>query len=330
MRYVTRSYALRFIMTLMCFWPLFGHATAPLAPINYSSLHWAGSHQEWEAATDGAPSAYYEPTQPTMIYFYYHQDIPQPLDSPTSSESNESFPTLIEYWLAQGYNVGLWPWEDDMDAADLTQAIKNYQYALSQFRGPELRFIGHARGSTMALWFAQQLISDWDSTNTEIELTQIPDQIVLLEPSDSAISLPNTNTLNLAELYQQTLMQLKAEGIVISCYLSAHKLKNATNNAARKILLEETALIALQPQYAETWNTTHQTLAAPWHYLRSIAFLPPDIMDDNQAALSASSPVIQIRQWMHSNAYLMQQQGNHTIDPTDDRFSAQQRNAPYQ
>ncbi len=327
MRYVIQNHALWLIITLGCFSPLISHASSYFAHVNSSGLHWAGSHHVQEAATDGSPSAYYDPTQPTMIYFYHHQEMPQLSYSTLPAEGDASFSVFIEDWLAQGYNVGLWPWGNEMDAADLTQAMHNYRQALSQFSGDELRFIGHARGSIMALKFTQQLISDWDSANTAIELAQIPDQIVLLEPSDSAISLPNINAISLAELYQQALQQLKAEGIVISCYLSAHKLQNVATNPARKILLEETALIALQPLYAKAWHTARQTLATPWHYLRSITFHPPDIMDDSQPALSAASPVIQIRQWMHSNAYLMQQQGNHTADPTDDRFRAQQRDS---
>ncbi|MEX2962039.1 hypothetical protein [Microbulbifer sp. TYP-18] len=318
-------------------------------------LYWFSYNNNYCKASSGSCSSHYDPTKPTLIYVHGWQ----PGTTVDNYRENfyggdyggPNVDTAVS-WLNEGYNVGIFYWNQFADELEVKYAEakiwvpngpKNMRYLLSNgiyqnystlssmselmsdeiasvmssFSGSRFVIAGHSLGSQMALTVAEDLT---DSVNANsINSNLLPDRVSLLDPFHSNGAKSYLNDRWPGEVTRDIVDKLKANNIAIDAYRSSAATSTIFIGDENIGLLNKVAFVELKPWYFWAWQQTEKHIAAKWHYLWSHAFSPTDLKDSGEDGLSASTSDTRVRILMNKDFRLVQDQGEYSRTPEDDR-----------
>ncbi len=313
-------------------------------------LYWYGNSTVTQKATDAA-NPYYANYKPTMIYVHGWQNgKTQLLSRETFDRSGDTGITqdLTASWRANGWNVGIFYWNQFSDEGDVKDAegkiwsanspklmrwrkangsygasfgtksmaqlfLDNYKTAMAGYQGNDVRLVGHSLGSQMVLVSAK-LISDAVDRG-ELPANLRPKRVALLDPAfiDGARSyLANRAPVDVGKDY---VTALTAKGVIFETLATSGVVGAATVPLANK-----TAFRELKPWYFGALDVVGKHNAAVWHYLWEFQYSPALTAGDNSQASGAATSNARTQTLMSSTKKGQHDNGAWTRTPADDTY----------
>lgn len=319
-------------------------------------LYWFGHDGTYAKSVKGSPNPYYNPHAPTVIYVHgwevgetrrlYREVFEYGfLDGP---EEN-----LAEAWLNDGWNVGVFYWNQfsdewlpnraeakiwtpasvarmrwrdsegalHYDAPDQSVSrlfFDAYRDAMKDYQGPHIRIVGHSFGNQLAIALAHQVL---DATRRHaLPQRLLPQRLALLDPAymgGNRLFLQQKTTQQQALGYAR---ELVAAGVLLEAYRTSMMMEFTPFTDKAEALLRLTALTDVPTWYFPPWDFQKKHVAAVWHYFWSYQFEPPGISGSQAPGLSASTPDARVKQLMRSPFRLLQVQGKFSTTPAGDRM----------
>lgn len=317
-------------------------------------LYWFGTDDNYEKAVPGHSNAYYNKYAPTVIYVHGWQNGATPKRSrETWNASDNGGPNLdlAHAWRQDGYNVGILYWNQFADEGEVKDAEakiwttngprsmrwrkSNGSYSsgpsknagqlmfealrdnMSDYQGSRLVIAGHSLGNQMALVISKKLKDGISAGNTNSKLK--PKRIALLDPFYSKGQKSYLNNKWVGEQCRSYVDSLKGWGVIIEAYRSSAASSTVFVGDENKGLLNKTAFVELKPWYFWSWQQTEKHIAARWHYFWSYDFAPTDLSGTSSDGLSASTSDNRVKTLMNGNQRLIQDRGQYSKSPSDDR-----------
>jgi len=347
-----------------------GAPAATIPGLDYG-LYWFGSGNVSRKAVAGEANPFYDPSRPTVIYIHGWQ-----LDT-TKTGKRETFnyaandPTngvnvnLADAWVAKGWNIGIFYWNQFADEGEVKDAeakiwsaagpkgmrfrLKDGTYAASgltksagelfadayvsamqaQTNGV-IRFAGHSLGNQMAVLGAK-LVSERIAAGKAPARIQ-PKRVALLDPFWSNGGKDFLGGKWTGEMTRIDAAALVSLGVVFERYKTSpiNDLWVGDRNAELTTLIGNTEI---QPEYIKVTDVAGRHIAAPNLYFQSFASAPPAACvadasgnkDCSGIAPSAVTGDTDIGQMMRSSFTWVQSAGSATEDPSDNVFDRRAR-----
>lgn len=315
-------------------------------------LYWYGANQQCEKAEPGFHNAYYDKTQPTVIYIHGWQLGSVEDESRTTFNPSESSGPDIDTafaWREKGWNIGVLYWNQFADEQELQDAEAkiwtpngnrgmrwldssgNYNDSgLSQsitdifthqildnmpdFSGSEFRLAGHSLGSQLALGVAHKL------HHSGVSQALQPQRVVLLDPFSSNNAKNYLGGEWVGERMDDIADELKTKNVALESYRSSAVASTIFIGDSNDSLLNKTAYTELLPWYFNAIQIAEKHNAAVWHYFWSFNFSAPRIGWSNSRAMSASTSTKDTISYMNSNKRFQHFTGQYSQSPSDDRM----------
>ena len=317
-------------------------------------IYWFQDQLVAQKAQPGISNPYYAPSRPTMIYVHgWQRDKTPLLYRETFDRRSESgiAQDLIAPWKSNGWNTGIFYWNQFADEADVKDAeakiwttagpkgmrwrksdgsyvsgtvaqsagqlmLASYSSALANYTGNDIRLVGHSLGSQMVVVTAK-LISDAVDRG-ELPVNLRPRRVVLLDPAfiGDPRSWLNNGTTGQAGL--SIVQALRQKGIIFES-LSTSSVSSA---ADIKAIMNETAYRELKPWYFGGLDLVGKHMAAVWSYLWEYSFAAPPLFGSGIPAVSAAASNAVAQSHMNSPNKMVHDQGAWTKTPADDTYKS--------
>ena len=307
-------------------------------------------------------STYYDPTKPTLIYVHgWQSDSVSELHRESFYESGDGWPEgedMANKWISAGYNIGIIYWNQFADESEVKDAeakiwsmegdqkmrwldnngtyhyndadkpvaeliLANYIEAMSNYKGDDLRIIGHSLGSQVAMRLTKLLI---DSANDgKINDNLVPARVSILDAYFSNGSKDYLDGEWVGEAVRDIADTLIANGIAIDSYRTSTASSSIFVGDENKALHNKLAFVEQSTSYFWTWEQAKKHRAAVWLYLWSIEYSSPEVNNDSSSAVSAAASNELVIKWMNANKHVKQASGGYSKDPSDDIYKLTDR-----
>lgn len=316
-------------------------------------LYWFGPDGQHQKAVAHEPNAYFNPYAPTVIYIHGWE----------VGETRRQYREIFDYgfiggprenlanaWLSQGWNVGVFYWNQfsdeispamaeakvwthrslsrmrwrdlegslhegpDKSATDLF--VESYASAMQDYQGPHIRIVGHSFGSQMAIVGSRKILDAIQQQTLPPHL--LPHRLALLDPAymgGQRAFLGNKTTSQAAYAHAQALI---AEDVVMETYRTSTLMWFTPITDMAMPLLSMTAYADVPTSYIAPWDFQKKHIASIWHYFWSFQFDSPTVLWSHAQGLSASTPDERVRQMMASPLRVVQVKGKFSKTPQDD------------
>ena len=313
-------------------------------------IYWYGDQITSQKAIPNSANPYYANSQPTLIYIHgWQRDKTPLLYRETFARSVDGGPAqdLTSAWKANGWNMGIFYWNQFSDEGDVNDAeakiwttsgakamrwrkadgsyvnsgitksagelfLESYKTALAGYTGNDIRLAGHSLGSEMVIVGAK-LISDAVDRG-ELPQNLRPRRVALLDPAfigGQRAYLANSQTVDIGAQYVDA---LKAKGVIFET------LGTSSASAGSVAVMNRTALRELKPWYFNGFDLVGKHMAAVWHYLWEFQFQPGNVTGTSTYAASASATNSATQVLMNSTQKMQHDQGAWTKTPADDSY----------
>lgn len=321
-------------------------------------LYWFG-YVDAQKAEPGQANLYYENHKPTVIFIHGWQadtvteQYRSTLDTRSSGGPDMD---LSQFWLDQGYNVGILYWnqfadEDEVKDAEskiwsatANQGMRwksldgNYQTGPSQtvaellfksirdnmddFDNAHLRLAGHSLGNQLALLVGQKLN---DAVDAGLNANLRPDRIALLDPFYSKDAKSYLDGDWTGERARDIADDLKDAGVIIEAVRSSATGSSGIAGDTNTDLMNKTAFTELRPWNFSFYQLAEKHSAAITWYFWSLAFDPPQLRRNQGDAPSAATSDERTEYLMNANQGAWQKNGIWSATPADDEFNVTSR-----
>jgi len=323
-------------------------------------LYWFGYNYENQKAKAGKSNPYFDPNQPTVIFVHgWQKDTTKRYYREAFRFSADGAPDIYyaEDWLRDGWNVGVFYWNQMADEFEVKHAeakiwstagpkgmrwrtpdnkyhkgpgkpasllfYEAYRDAMQSYQGNEIRIVGHSLGNQMAIVMTK-LVS-MAIANEEIPDHLLPTRVALLDAFYSNYPKDYLDGRWTGEVARQYVTELRVEGVIFESY--------KTSSASGALLIGDEnvglhkmcAFTEIRPWYFNPIEFGYKHVAAIWHYFWSYSFPPPSIKRSSQTGASASASNERIEELMNSSKKLVHDLGAWTKTPEDDRFVFKKR-----
>lgn len=317
-------------------------------------LYWFGTGDNWEKAVPGQSNAYYNRSAPTIIYVHGWQNGSSTRRSRETWDATDSGGPdvdLADAWRRAGYNVGILYWNQFADEGEVKDAeakiwtatgpramrwrkssgsysngpgksagqlmFESLRDNMANYSGSRLVIAGHSLGNQMALVITKKLKDGIAAGNTNSRLK--PRRVALLDPFYSNNGKSYLGGKWVGEVCRSYVDELKSWGVIFEAYRTSAATSTLFVGDQNKGLMNKTAFVELKPWYFNTFQQTEKHIAARWHYFWSFDFVPTDLNGSTADGLSASTPDARVKTLMNGSQRLIQDLGQYTQSPGDDR-----------
>ncbi len=258
-------------------------------------------------------------------------------------------------WIDAGWNIGIFYWSQLADEGEVKDAeakiwttegrrgmrwrqcdgspttaqapqvavgeifYQAYLEAMAEYRGPNIRLVGHSLGNQVVTRLAHLILQDIVQGNRDPAL--LPQRIALLDPFWSNGRKDYLDGKWTGELAREFIADLIAEGVVFERYKTSNINDFFIGDRNRPLtrMIGETEII---PGYIINLDQPGRHISAPNLYFHSFASPPPPACDGacNQLAASAATSDARIRELMDEASRWIQIAGERTEDPADNMF----------
>lgn len=334
------------------------------AELDYG-LYWFGGGDACEKARAGINNAYYQPSKNTLIFIHGQQSGAteerfRETFNPDALDAGGPNINMAEFWLARRWNVGILYWNQFADEREVKNAeakiwsanakkkmrwrdasgnyhpdpfgltvtellTQNYVENLANFSGEHMRFAGHSLGGQLALTLGRSAFQAHQTGS--LPQAAVPDRVVLLDAFSSNSKKSYLNNRWVGELMRDYVRELKDAGMVFESYRSSPTTSTPFVGDENRGLHNLTAFVEMKNGYFGLFDFRKKHLAAPWRYFWSIAYAPPRVYGSLDKAPSASTSDERIRfmQGSDDKGAVVQNVGQNTQDPVDDRYRYRDR-----
>ena len=197
----------------------------------------------------------------------------------------------------------------------LTESLVN---GLPNFKGSELRITGHSLGNQLAITVSHKL--NKMVLKKQLTANYRPSRVALLDPFYSKGAKSYLNSKWPGEIARNQVNHLKKSGVVIEAYRSSLVTTTFLTGDENKGLMNSVAFVQLKPWNFKSWQVEKKHGAAVINYFWGFNFSPRELSSKSVDAASSASSRATIRKWMLADKGLIQDQGQWTISPKDDKF----------
>lgn len=328
-----------------------------------TGIYWFGSGNVSQKFITGQSNSYFNASKPTVIYIHGWQN------GTTASLFRETFnpkrndPTngpdvnTVDYWVAKGWNVGIFYWNQLADESEVKDAeakiwstsgtqgmrwrkkdgtystsgaptvsaaqlfVNTYKQAMQGFTGSEVRLAGHSLGSQMVTNSAKLISDQVDSGTMSSNLR--PKRVALLDPFWSKDGKSYLGGSWTGEVCRQYVTQLKTKGVVFEQYKSS-AITDVGIGDSNSGMLQLTAFAELKPWYVSALDQAGKHGAArDWYFYSMGSAAPAETKNGVSTGLtgpSAATATTRIQTMMNSSNRWYQNAGQNTENPADDKF----------
>ena len=348
------------LITVLISFNTFAAVTFPASTyeeLNYG-LYWF-DYANAKKAEPGTINPYYDANKPTFIYVHGWQKgsvEEQGRSTFDRSDSGGASEDLSQYWLDQGYNVGILYWnqfadEDEVKDAEakihttegpqgmrwksldgtyhagpnknITQLLfESIRDNMGDFSNGHFRIAGHSLGNQLALSISKELNN---AVENGLNANLLPDRIALLDPFYSKGAQDYLDGQWPGEIARETADTLKAANVILETYRSSLAGSSGIAGDTNVDLMNKTAFTEIRPWYLSFWEIAEKHSAAVNWYFGSIAFDAPQLTSNLGDAPSAATSDARTRELMNSNYGARQDEGAYTLTPEDDTFERRDR-----
>ncbi|WP_242945943.1 lipase family protein [Clostridium sp. DSM 8431] len=326
--------------------------------------HWYGRGDVAEKYVEGQSNPYFDSSKPTVIVFYeWQNNSTKQLHRITFNSKNNNASlgidnNLADYWIDNGWNIGIFYWNQFVDEGEVKNAekkvwsnntsiglrwrkvdgsyeaysgskksvaemfIKDYESCMKNFKGTEIRFVGHSLGNQLATNSAKLVENDINSSKISSKLR--PNRIALLDPFWSKGGKDYLGGRWTGEVCREYIKELESKGVAVEMYRSSSindLFIGDSNEEMRKI----TAYAEIYPDFVSSINQmAKHCYGKEWYIYSKGVNLPLEYFNKkltDNIAPSASTPTWKIKQMMNSGYYWTQKDGKKTASPEDDSFN---------
>ncbi|SHO58279.1 hypothetical protein [Vibrio quintilis] len=324
-------------------------------------LYWFGSNNQYEKAGDTTKdgSSYYDPSKPTLILIHGWQPFRMnSYDRFVFHESGEgsTYPDidLANLWISQGYNIGVFYWDQFADEANVDSAeakiwtatgkhnmrwkdgngdyhdgpdknvtellLSEYLASMAgyQGKGSDIRIAGHSLGNQLALRLTEELAKLSDQG--EIAQNLVPQRVSLLDAFYSNFGKSYLNSKWVGEVARDIVKDLKKRGVAIDSYRTSTVVSTIFAGDENPKLHNSVAFVEQKTKFFNQTQVAAKHSAAIWLYLWSIIYPTPSVTDNTLPGLSATSTNAEVKQWMATTDHLIQIEGGTTKEPQDNVY----------
>ncbi|MDA9556897.1 hypothetical protein N9R79_05275 [Vibrio sp.] len=312
-------------------------------------LYWFGKDNAYCKAESVCTE--YNKNNPTIIYFHGWQNGSsenQRRESFFSSNSGAPNIDLAASWVDDGYNIGIFYWNQFADEEEVKDAeakiwthqgpqnmrwkssngsysqlsgsssitdlaIQSINSGMNEWEGNKLIFAGHSLGNQLAVTVGHHFSENEDHIT--------PDRIALLDPFYSNYGKDYLDGKWVGEVIREYADDIINDGIVIEGYRSSPATSTIFIGDANKALMNKIAFTELKPWFFNALQVTEKHVMARWHYFYSYQFSAPEIKNSSSLGLSASTSDTRVKELMDSSNRLIHDTGHNTKTPEDDVFS---------
>jgi hypothetical protein len=331
-----------------------------------SGIYWFGRGNTAQKAGAGNPN--FSLSRPTLIYAHGWQkdNVPrakrESFNYKLNDPKNGVDVNLADAWIAAGWNVGIFYWDQFADEPEVKNAETKiwtgagpqgmrwracdgsyssvgaptvsaaqlfhdaYVAAMAGYTGGNVRLVGHSLGNQLVTRTAA-MINDSITAN-RIPASLRPTRIALMDPFWSNGGKSYLNNRWTGEVARDHVAALRTAGVVFERYKSSNinDLFVGDSNQSLTTMIGQTELI---PGWISNLDQAGRHVAAPNMYFRSFAFSPPPGCDENAVcsgiAASARTSDARTRELMTSSFVWTQTAGQNTEVPSDNLFTRSAR-----
>jgi len=319
-------------------------------------LYWFGNNYNNQKAVKGKYNRYFSESAPTVIYVHGWQNkTTKRMSRECFNYKASGAPDMYfaQAWIDDGWNVGVFYWNQMADEGEVQDAeakiwttngprkmrwrrsdgsyrndgpsesasylfFQAYRDAMKNYRGDEIRIVGHSLGNQMAVCVTQHIKEAVQSGQISSQL--LPDRVALLDPFYSKGGKDFLGGKWTGEVARGYVSGLIDDGVLFELYRTSGASSTGFIGDTNSALTDMTAFTELKPWYFGWVEQANKHIAAVWHYFWSYSFSPPSIKgshDDGASAITADGRIAQL---MRSSKKLVHDQGAWTKTPEDDRM----------
>ncbi len=318
------------------------------------NIYWFGVGDVSERAVAGQPNRYYDPSKPTVIYMHgwaggsaqkrYRESYDR-----TQWNKNAD---VGKAWREAGWNVGAFYWNQYSDEGEvkdaeakiytelgpqkmrwrdaqgnynegpaksvMLQAVERMESVMSDYRGAELRLVGHSLGAQLAIHVSGEL---WRRNKAgKVPTNLVPKRVALMDPAFLQDGRPYLNNRWTGEIARENVSANRSE-ILYEAYRSSPATSNFIIGDVNQGLLEMTAFVELKPWYYPFYDVRAKHNMAPGWYFESLTS-NLTVKCSGLAVPSASVPNATLRVMQDAQKHYEQidSDGAYTYAVADDEF----------
>lgn len=324
------------------------------ASLDYG-IYWFGSGGSSAKQLPGQLNPHFDPEAPTLIFTHgwssgsvadgYRDDFDWgEVDGP------EAY--LAQHWIDQGWNVGIFHWQQFADEGEVKDAeakiwtaagpramrwqsadgvyhegetlglsvselfARELRETAAWLRSGELRLAGHSLGNQLVTTTADQL---WAQVDAGLSPRLMPGRVALLDGFWSKGDKDYLGGQWTGERARDLVDALAARGVVIEAYRSSGVGSNPFIGDANDELLAKTCFVELRPWYFGPLSFAAKHTAAAWHYMWAMQVPAPS---DGQGATVCSSSASDdaVNLGMIADFHWRHEDGVYSKTPADDGY----------
>ena len=318
-------------------------------------IYWFGDNYENQKAKAGKSNPYFDPNKPTLIFVHgWQKDTTKRYYREAFNFVADGAPSIYyaEDWIRDGWNVGVFYWNQMADEFDVKNAeakiwsasgpkrmrwrtpddkyhdgpskpasllfYEAYRDAMQTYQGNEIRIVGHSLGNQMAIVMTKFISMAID--NNEIPGHLLPTRVALLDAFYSNYPKDYLDGRWTGEVARQYVIELRVEGVIFESYRTSSASGALLIGDENKDLHKMCAFTEIKPWYFNSIQFGYKHVCAIWHYFWSYSFSPPSIKRSSDTGASASASNERIEELMNSSKKLVHDLGVWSKTPKDDRF----------
>lgn len=273
-------------------------------------LYWKGYDDATLKAEPGVPNPYYDPTRRTLIYVHGWQ--PETRGRRESMVwSHGAFEAdLAAAWLDEGWNVGVFYWDQFADEPIVTDAeakiwtsvgpqgmryrlpsgnyvvaeealeqsmgellLDTYTAVLADYTGDEIRLLGHSMGNQLVVQLSGDVATAVSAGDLNPHL--LPQRVILADPFWSHGQKPFLDGATVGQQVREIIVdELLPRGVLVEWYRSSY-LTGPMTSEANEALQAQVLYAQMQPLFCAAFDQVCRHEAS-WHqYLLSYRTAPP-------------------------------------------------------
>jgi pimeloyl-ACP methyl ester carboxylesterase len=328
------------------------------APENFDALdvniYWFGLGDVSERAVPQKPNRFYDPSRPTVLYFHgwLKDSVPVRFRETYDRSKYNDNPDVAKAWIAAGWNVGAFYWNQYSDEGEvkdaeakvysargpqqmrwrdasgayhtgpdvsvMAQAVERIEATMGDFRGPEFRLVGHSLGSQLAIHIAAELLKK--SKAGSVPKTLVPSRVALMDPAFLKDARDYLGNKWPGEVARESVSATKAD-IVYEAYRTSLLTSNSVIGDDNQGLIDMTAFVELKPWYFGALDLRAKHNMAPGWYFESFeSALTVKCSGAPVPSASLSNSAVRLMQERKKNYQQLGDDAAYTKRVSDDAF----------
>ncbi|WP_139492706.1 lipase family protein [Brevibacillus dissolubilis] len=330
-------------------------------------VYWFGKGNVSQKAVKGQANPYYDPAKPTVIFVHGWQPLSSVMERREDFDYEQYFVyNTGDEWVDAGWNVGIFFWNQFADEEEVTDAeakiwtadgprgmrwlrndevyqtfedlnrsasdlfVEEYMNALSDYKGDNIRIVGHSLGSQMATLLTKKVSDKVQAGQLPANLQ--PDRVALLDPFWSKWGKGYLGGKWTGEVSREYVSALKAKGIVFELYKSS-AINDMWIGDENLEMRRMTTFVEYQPWYIPAVDQIGQHNIATKMYFSSFGFQAPEVtvnwlgqrIKTGNTAPSAAMSDAEIGKRMDSGKKWVQVEGRMTQSTDDDWYEVKSK-----